>query len=146
MRYLQVIYQKPCWNSRNLTKFFTLNPNIVETLCHSLINNTILWKCVMGPFRCIYRYRYIALTELDFPELSIKLQKMHILGQCTENNFGRKHGNETVFFIYFSRFNCNIHFVFKNSQDSFSFSPLWSILVCKIPHFWAKATDSDIPS
>ena len=23
-------------------------------------------------------------------------------------------------------------------------APLWSILVCKIPQFWAKATDSDI--
>ena len=25
-------------------------------------------------------------------------------------------------------------------------SPFWSVLACKIPQFWAKATDSDEPS
>ena len=38
---------------------------------------------------------------------------------------------------------CNIHFyIWKYSKFIF----MWSILVCKISQFWAKATDSNSPS
>ena len=44
------------------------------------------------------------------------------------------------FFIYFSALTvCNIHFwIWKYSKFIFTWSPLWSILVCKIPQFLVK--------
>ena len=30
------------------------NPNISETVSHSIINNTISWKCITRTFRCIH--------------------------------------------------------------------------------------------
>ena len=57
----------------------TSNPNISKIISHSIINNTIFWKCVTRPFRCIYvncfnRLRFIV-------EVSTKLQKMHFFRQ-----------------------------------------------------------------
>ena len=59
---------------------------------------------------------------------------MHLLGQCKDHNFGRKHEDETnepIFFIYFSRFNCNIHFLYlkivKTRFHFLSFGPFGSV-------------------
>ena len=42
---------------------------------------------------------------------------------------------------------CNIHFyTWKWSKLIFMWYPVWSILVCKISQFWAKATSWDSPS
>ena len=69
----------------------TSNTNFSETVSHSIINNTIFWKCVTRPASCIYvncfnRFRFLA-------EVSTKLQKMHFFRQFKDHNWGRKHGN-----------------------------------------------------
>ena len=39
---------------------------------------------------------------------------------------------------------CNIHFcIWKYSKFIFMWSPIWSILICKICQFWEKATYMD---
>ena len=64
-----------------------------------------------------FRFIYVnCFNTLRFPaEVRTKLQKTHFFGQFKDHNSGRKHVN------------------------------LWSILVCEIPQFWRKATDSDSP-
>ena len=56
---------------------------------------------------------------------------MYIFGQCKDHNSGRKHGNETNDLMFLSTFpalTVIFIFVFKNSQNSFSF-PLSTLLV-----------------
>ena len=53
--HMQLKYQKWCWLSRNLNlNSSNSNTNISKTLSHTKINNTIFWKHVTRPFRCIY--------------------------------------------------------------------------------------------
>ena len=43
------------WDINDLSKFFQLQTLIYpKHKSHSIINNTILWKCVSIPLRCIY--------------------------------------------------------------------------------------------
>ena len=125
-----------------LKNYSTSNTHTIETVSHSIINNINFWKCVTRPFRCIYvnclnRLRFLA-------EVSTKLQKMHFLDNLKtitqEDNMETR--QMTLFFSStFSNLTvCNIHFwIWKNSKFIFMWSPLWSILVCKIPQFLAKS-------
>ena len=110
------------------------------------INHVIFWKSVMRTFRCIYvncfnRLRFLA-------EVSSKFKKILFFGEFKDHNSGTKHINQTIDPIFFMDFFglavCNIHFC-VSFFHVVSF-PLWSILVCKISQFWAKATDSNSPS
>ena len=79
--------------------------NISELANHSIINNTIFWKCVTRPFR----YIYVTCRVRVLPEVSTKLQKMHFFRQFKDHNSGREHGNYTndpILFIYFFRSDC----------------------------------------
>ena len=84
---------------------------------------------------CFNRLRFIA-------EVSAKFQKCTFL----DNLRTREENMETrqITPIFSSTFSdltvCNIHFwIWKYSKFIFMWSPLWSILVCKIPQFLAKS-------
>ena len=120
----------------------TSNTNFSEIASHSTINNTIFWKCVTRPFRFIYVNYFNRLRFLA--EVSIKLQKMHFFDnlRTTTQEGNMETRQMTPFFS--STFSdltvCNIHFwIWKYSKFIFMWSPLWSILVCKIPQFLAKS-------
>ena len=130
----------------------------------------IIWKVSLRTFRkwycllCCYDFlmrRYYFLKECSenfqnhickllhqTAKGSKKLQKMYFFGQFKDHNVRKKTWKLDKwlhFFIYFSALTvCGIHlFLWKWSKFMFMWSPLWSILVCKIPQFWAKATDLD---
>ena len=84
-------------NSGNFTnsiascKVLISNINISKTVSHSIINNTIFWKCVTRTSRCIYvnccnRSRFLA-------KVSTKLQKMYFFRQFKDHNSGREQEN-----------------------------------------------------
>ena len=95
---------------------------------------------------------YIALTDLDFLLRSAQnckkctfLDKLQTITQ--EGNMETRQ----VIPFFSSTFSaltvCNTFLYLKIVKIHFHVvPPLWSILVCKIPQFWAKATDSDKPS
>ena len=74
-----------------------------------------------------------------FAEFSTKLQKIHFFDH---GNSGIEHGiytNDPIFSSTFSALPvCNIS-EYENTQNPFSNSLLWSILVCKIPQCFAKS-------
>ena len=121
----------------------TSNPSIYKTVSHSIINNTIFWKCVTRPFRCIDENCFNRLRFLA--NVSTKSQKMHFFRKfrtiTQEKNL--KTRQMTPFFS--STFSaptvCNIPFwIWKYPKFIFMWSPLWSILVCKILQFLAKSS------
>ena len=119
----------------------TSNPNISETANHSIINNTIFWKCATSSFRCIYVNYFNILRFLA--EVSTKLQILHFFRQFKDRNFKRGDGNYTnnpIFSIYFFSSNCLWHWFLKLKilKIRFNVVPLWSILVCKISHFFFR--------
>ena len=100
---------------------------LILTVFFDTLNANISWTVAQTPIRHIIFWKTVIKTfrsiyvncfnTLRFlAEASTKFQKVHFFGQFKDRNSGRKHGN------------------------------LWSILVCKIPQFWAKATDSNSPS
>ena len=113
------------------------------------ISNTIFWKYVARPFRCIYvncfyRIRFLA-------EVSIKLQKMHFFRQFFDHNSGRDMENRKMTLFFYLIFPLWLFVTFisefeNNSKFIFMWSPLLSILVCESLNFWAKATDSESSS
>ena len=127
----------------------TSNTNISEAVSHSIVNNTIFWKCVTRPFRCIYVNYFNKLRF--FAEVSKKLQKCTFLDNLrTITQEGNKETRQmTPFFS--SNFSdltvCNIHFWIENTQNSFScgssFGPFRSV---KYLNFRPKATNSDSSS
>ena len=126
--------------------FDILIANISWTVAQTTINHIIFWKTVIRTIRSIYKNCFNRLRFLA--EVSTKLQKMHFFGQFKDHNSGRNHRNyiNDPIFVYFFCSVCQIHFyIWKWSKFIFLWSPLWSILVCKIPQFWAKATDLDSP-
>ena len=124
----------------------TSNPNISKTVCHSIINNTIFWKCIIKPIRCIY---VILLNSFRFlAEVSTKLHKMHFLDNLRtiiqEGNMETRQMTPFLSSTFSDLAVYNIRFqIWKYSKFIFKWSPLWSILVCKITLFWPKATNSD---
>ena len=144
------------WSKRNLLNFcwFSIFPNILIaniswTVAESPKNHTIFWKSVMRTFRCIYENCFQRLRFLA--EVSTKLHEMHPFRIFKDHNSVRKHGSSTNDPIFSPTFAtptvCNIHIcIWKKSKFNFIWSPLWPILVCKIPQFWVKATASDNPS
>ena len=75
-------------------------------------------------------------------EVSTKFQKMHFFRQFKNHNSGREHRNQTNDPIFSSTFSdLFVIFIseFEYSKFIFMWSPLWSILVCKIPQFLAKS-------
>ena len=75
--------------SNKFLRLQTLIPS--ETVRQSMINNTIFWKCVTGPFRCIYVNCFNRLKFLT--EVSTKLPKNALFGQFKDHNSGSEHGN-----------------------------------------------------
>ena len=101
------------------------------------INNTIFWKHVTRPFRCIYvncfnRLRFLA-------EVSTKLKGITRKGTWKLDRW--PHFFHLLFPLYLF-----VTFIseFENTQNSFScglpFGPFWSV---KYLNFSPKATDSD---
>ena len=93
---------------------------------------------------CFNKIRFLA-------EVSTKLQKMHFLYNLrtmTQEENMKTREMTSFFSCTFSALNiCNTHFaIWKYSKFLFMRSPLWSILVCKIPQFWAKSINLDSPS
>ena len=120
---------------------------LIWTVAHTPIRHVIFWDTVIKTFRSIYVNCFNTLRFLA--EVSTKLQKMYILDNLrTITKEGSMETRQmTPFFIYFFFYFCNILFhIWKWSKFIFLWSTLRSILVCKIPQFWAIATDSDSPS
>ena len=120
----------------------TSNTNFSKTVSHSTINNTIFWKCVTRPFRCLYVNYFNRLRFLA--EVSTKLQKCTFLDnlRATTQVGNMETRQMTPFFSStFSNLTvCNIYFwIWKYSKFIFMCSPLWFLLVCKIPQFLAKS-------
>ena len=116
------------------------NTNIFKTLSHSIINNTIFWKRLTKPFRCIYVNCFNifnCIKLLFFLRSQHKIEKMHFFRQFKDHNSGKENENYKNNPIFWSNVSvlpaCNIHF-------------WWSILVCKIPQFLPKATDLESSS
>ena len=120
----------------------TSKSNISETISYSIINNTIFGNRATRIFRCMYvncfdRLRFLA-------EVSTKFQKMPLFRQFKDHKSGSKQGkwrNDSIFFssIFSALTVFIIHFwIWKYSKFIFMWSPLWYILVCKIPQFLAK--------
>ena len=126
--------------------FDILIANISRTVAWTPINHTIFWKSGKRTFRCIYvncfnRLRFLA-------EVSTKLYKMHFFEQFTqEGNMKTRQMTPFLSSTFSTGTVCNIHFcVWKQSKFIFIWSPLSSILVCKISQFWEKATSLENPS
>ena len=112
------------------------NTNISERVSYRIINKTISWRCVTRPFRgmyvnCFNRFRFLA-------EVSTKLQKMHFLDNLKTITQEENMETRQMTLFFSSTFSdltvCNIHFwIWKYSKFIFMWSPLWFILVCKIP-------------
>ena len=135
-----------CW----VSIFFDISiVDISWTVAQTPINHTILWKNVMRTFRCIY---VNCVNRLKFlAQVSTKLQKTHFFRQFVDHNSGMIHINLTndPFFHLPFPFYLFVTFIFcvwKKWKFIFALFSLWSILVCKIPQFWAKTTDSDSSS
>ena len=129
-----------------MTDFFDiLVANISWTVAQTPTSHIIFWKTVIKTFRSIYVNCFNTLRFLA--EVSTKLQKMHFLDNLrTITQEGSTETRQmTPFLSTFSDLTvCNIHYyIWKWSKFIFLWSSLWSLLICKIPQFWAKATDSD---
>ena len=86
---LAIKLTKKMLTQQNFSIISTSNTDISETVRNSILNNTILWKCVTKPSRCVYvncfnRHRF---------EVSTKLQKMLFFRQFKDHNSGTEHGN-----------------------------------------------------
>ena len=66
------------------------NTNISETISHSIINNTILWKCTTRPFRYIY---VNCFNKLKFLLRSAQNCKKCAFLNSLSHNSCRKHWN-----------------------------------------------------
>ena len=127
---------------QKFNKVFWLQTLISETVNRSIITNTISRKCATSPFRWIYVNCFNILRFLA--EVSTKLQKMHFLDNLRTIILGGKIETRQMTPFIPSAFSalivCGIHFwIWKYSKFVFMSSPLWSILVCKIPQFLAKS-------
>ena len=139
------------WSDIRILTVFSdiLIAKISWTVAQTPIRYIIFWKTVIKTFRSIYVNCFNTLRFLA--EASTKLQKMHFLDNLRTIIQERNTETRKMIPSFLSTFSaltvCNIHFyIWKWSKFIFLWSPLWSILVCKIPQFWAKATDSDSPS
>ena len=144
------------WSRRILLNFCWVSifsdiliANISWTVALTSLNYTIFWKGVMRTFRSIY-VNY--LTDFGFLLRSGQnCRKYTFFGNLwtiTQEKNMEKLDKWSHFCICFFRSNCLQHsFLYlKTAKIYFHVVPLWSILVCKIPQFWEKATDSDNPS
>ena len=144
------------WSRRSLLNFCwvriffdILIANISWTVARTPINHTIFWKSIMRTFRCIYincfnRFRFLAKVSTKLWKCTF-LENLRTITQ--EGNMETKQMTLFSSSTFSALTLCSIHFCFwKCSKFIFMWSTLWSILVCKIPQFWAKATDSDNPS
>ena len=120
----------------------TSNPNISKTLSHGIINNTLFWKCVTRPFRCI---NINCFNRLRFLARSAQICKNCIFLD-NSNTITQKENMETREMTpYFSNtftalIVCNIHFwTWKYLKSIFMWSLIWSIRVCKTPQFLTKS-------
>ena len=94
------------------------------------INHIIFWKSAMRTFRCIYVNCFNDLKTITL-----------------EGNLETRQMTPFLSSTFYAPTVCNIHFyIWKSPKFIFMWSPLWSILVSKIPQFWAKATNSANPS
>ena len=109
-----------------------------ETVSHSIIKNTIFLKSITRPLTCIH--------VSFFNRLKFLLRSAKNCKKCTFQTikYQKQNGNMKIIFhvLFFTLTVCNIHFyIWKSSKFIFMWSSLWSILVCKIPYFWALTTN-----
>ena len=102
-----------CW----VSIFFNISiANISWTVVRTSINHTIFWKSAMRTLMCVYANCFNRLRF--YAEVSTKLWKMHLFGQFTDHNSGRKHGNQANDPIFSSTFFaltvCNTYFYIWN--------------------------------
>ena len=69
----------------------TSNPYISKIVCQSIISNTIFWKRVTRPFRCMYINCFNRLILLLQSAQICK--KMHFFWQFQDHNSRREHEN-----------------------------------------------------
>ena len=128
-------------------QFFFIFWLLIWMVAQTLIRHVIFWQTAIKTFRSIY---VNCFNTLRFPaEVRTKLLKMHFLDNLRAiTQEGSTETRQMTHFLstFLTLTVCNIHFyIWKWSKFIFLWSPLWSILVCKIPQFWAKATDLDSP-
>ena len=111
---------------------------------NSIINNTIFWKYVTRPFRCLH-VNCFKFVDLDFLLRSIqKCKKCSFLDNFRTITQERimETGQITLFyFIYFLPSNCLYH-SFLNLRIlkiHFHVVALWIVLACKTPQFLEKS-------
>ena len=113
--------------------------NILWTVAQTPIKHTIFWKSMMRSFR------WIEINCLNI--LCLLLRPAHICKKCTILGSlrtiiqeGKKENRQmTPFFssTFWALTVCDIHFcIWKMSKFIFMGSPLWFILVCKLPEIW----------
>ena len=84
------IWKKMLIQQRYNKNSSTSYTNISKTVIHSLINNTIFWKCIASRFRCMY----VNCFNRFLAEASTKLKKkMHFSRQLKDHNSEREYGN-----------------------------------------------------
>ena len=93
---------------------------------------------------CFNRFRFLS-------KVSTNLQKMCNFRQFKDHNSGKNKGNQRndpiFWFTFWALSVCDIHFcIWKISKFVFMGSPLWSILVCKIPEFEGESCEIRILS
>ena len=133
------ISKKMLTQQKFLKNSSTSNTHTSETVSHSIINNTSSWKCVTRPIRCLYVNCFNRLRFLT--EVSTKLQKTHFLDNLrTATQEGSMETRQMTPFFYLLFPTYNVHFwIWKCSKFIFMWSPVWFILVCKIPQFLAES-------
>ena len=135
-----------CWVS--IFQHYILIANISWMVAQTP-KNYIFWENVIITYRCIYVNWFSRLRFLAEVSTKLKKKKKHFLDNLrTISQEGNMENRQLTSFFFHLIFQlCKIHFwIWKLSKFIFMWSPLWSILVSKIPQFGSKATDSDSPS
>ena len=129
--HMQLKYQKWCWLSRNLNlNSSNSNTNISKTLSHTKINNTIFWKHVTRPFRCIYVNYFNLLGFFSWGQH--KIEKMHFFFQNLKMKEHENYTDHLIFFIYIFCSTCLQHSflnleIHKIHFQIHYFGPFWSV-------------------
>ena len=140
MRYYWLKYQKNPDSAEIQQNSSNSNTNISKTLSHSIINNTISWKCVTRPSRCISvncfnRLYFLLRSAQNYKKYTFLNNSKTITHERNKETRQMTPPSSSTFYDLTV---CNIHFrIWKYSKFIFMWSPLWFILVCKISQLLA---------
>ena len=99
----------------------------------------------MRTFRCIYVNCFNRLRSAQNCKICTFLDNLPTITQVGNMKVGNMETRQMtpIFSSTFSALTVTF-FIWKQSKFILMWSPLWSLLVCKILQFWAKASNSDI--